>query len=57
MINFQFISLYQKLYHCDYQPNNHKNMQVSPTDLTDSQWAKIENLFDNRKRKHMYNFF
>ena len=27
-------------------------MQVYPTDLTDSQWAKIENLFDNRKRKH-----
>jgi len=35
-------------------------MQVSPTDtstllstsLTDSQWAKIENLFENRKRKH-----
>ena len=23
-----------------------------PTDLTDSQWAKIENLFENRKRKH-----
>ena len=35
-------------------------MQIYPTDtstllstsLTDSQWAKIENLFDNRKRKH-----
>ena len=27
-------------------------MQIYPTDLTDSQWAKIENLFDNRKRRH-----
>jgi len=27
-------------------------MQIYPTDLTDSQWAKIEKLFDNRKRKH-----
>ena len=27
-------------------------MQIYPTDLTDSQWAKIEKLFDKRKRKH-----
>ena len=27
-------------------------MQIYPTDLTDSKWAKIENLFDNRKHKH-----
>jgi len=27
-------------------------MQIYPTDLTDSQWTKIEKLFDNRKRKH-----
>jgi len=27
-------------------------MQIYPTDLTDSQWSKIEKLFDNRKRKH-----
>jgi putative transposase len=27
-------------------------MQIYPTDLTDSQWAKIANLFENRKRKH-----
>ena len=27
-------------------------MQIYPTDLTDSQWAKIKPLFDNRKRKH-----
>ena len=27
-------------------------MQIYPTDLTDSQWAKVEKLFDNRKRKH-----
>jgi putative transposase len=27
-------------------------MQIYPTDLTDNQWAKIEKLFDNRKRKH-----
>ena len=27
-------------------------MQVYQTDLIDSQWAKIEKLFDNRKRKH-----
>ena len=24
-------------------------MQIYPTGLTDSQWAKIEKLFDNRK--------
>jgi len=27
-------------------------MQVYPTDLTDNQWAKLEKLFDTRKRKH-----
>ena len=27
-------------------------MQTSPTDLTDSQWTKIEKLFNKRKRKH-----
>jgi putative transposase len=27
-------------------------MQIYPTDLTDSQWSKIEKLFDIRKRKH-----
>ena len=27
-------------------------MQIYPADLTGSQWAKVENLFDNRKRKH-----
>lgn len=27
-------------------------MRIYPTDLTDSQWAKIEKLFDTRKRKH-----
>jgi putative transposase len=27
-------------------------MQVYQTDLTDSQWAKVEKIFDNRKRKH-----
>ena len=27
-------------------------MQIYPADLTGSQWAKIENLFDSRKRKH-----
>jgi len=27
-------------------------MQIYPTDLTDSQWAKIEKIFDIRKRKH-----
>ena len=27
-------------------------MQIYPGDLTDSQWAKVEKLFDNRKRKH-----
>ena len=27
-------------------------MQVYPADFTDSQWAKIENLFENKKRKH-----
>ena len=40
------------LYLCDYQSNNHIKMQVYPTDLTDSQWAKIEKIFNNRKRKH-----
>jgi len=27
-------------------------MQIYPTDLIDSQWAKIEKIFDHRKRKH-----
>jgi putative transposase len=27
-------------------------MRIYPTDLTDSQWAKIANIFDNRKRQH-----
>jgi putative transposase len=27
-------------------------MRIYPTDLTDSQWAKIEKIFDNRKRQH-----
>jgi putative transposase len=27
-------------------------MQVYPTDLTDSQWSKVEKIFDHRKRKH-----
>ena len=40
------------LYLCDYQPNNHIKMRVYPTDLTDSQWSKVEKIFDNRKREH-----
>jgi putative transposase len=27
-------------------------MKIYPTDLTNNQWAKIEKLFENRKRKH-----
>src|SRR5215510_813770 len=27
-------------------------MQIYPTDLTDSQWSKIDEIFDQRKRKH-----
>jgi putative transposase len=27
-------------------------MRIYPTDLTDSQWAKVEKIFDSRKRKH-----
>ncbi|MDR2910512.1 MAG: transposase [Bacteroidales bacterium] len=40
------------LYLYDYQPNNQKEMQVYPSDLTDRQWSKIENYFQIRKRKH-----
>ena len=29
-----------------------KEMQIYPTDLTDNQWAKIEKIFNTRKRKH-----
>jgi hypothetical protein len=28
------------------------HVEAYPTDLTDSQWSKIEKLFDARKRKH-----
>ena len=31
-------------------------MKVYPTDLTDSQWAEVEKIFDNRKRKHKKQF-
>ena len=27
-------------------------MKIYPTDLTDIQWSKVENCFDDRKRKH-----
>ena len=28
-------------------------MQIYPTDLTDSQWTKVDKIFDKRKRKHL----